>query len=124
MNNCNFTVSYQIKDLQQKKDRLKNQRRLVQVKLRMERDKQNHLHREEARIRREILDSADIVCTTLSGAGSTSLKQDYGRLEVDFLLTLLAYVIVFFINDSIPFPIVGASALLAVLLWTRYMIQI
>lgn len=93
MNNCNFTVSYQIKDLQQKKDRVKNQRRLVQVKLRMERDKQNHLHREEARIRREILDSADIVCATLSGAGSTSLKQDYGRLEVDFLLTLLAYVV-------------------------------
>ena len=96
VNNCNFTFSYQMKDLQQKKDYLKNHRRVVQLKLRKERDKQNHLHREEARIRREILDSADIVCTTLSGAGSTSLKQDYGRLEVDFLLTLLAYVIVFF----------------------------
>ena len=97
----------------------------MQLKLRKERDKQNHLHREEARIRREILDSADIVCTTLSGAGSTSLKQDYGRLEMDFLLTPLAYVIVFFlINSSIPCPIVGASALLAVLLWTRYKVQI
>ena len=96
VSNCNFTFSYQIKDLQQKKDYLKNHRRVVQLKLRKERDKQNHLHREEARIRREILDSADIVCTTLSGAGSTSLKQDYGRLEVDFLLTLLSYVIGFF----------------------------
>lgn len=97
----------------------------MQLKLRKERDKQNHLHREEARIRREILDSADIVCTTLSGAGSTSLKQDYGRLEVDFLLTLLAcYCFFFLINSSIPCPIVGASALLAVLLWTRYKVQI
>lgn len=98
MNNCNFTISYQIKDLQQKKDYLKNHSRVVQLKLRKERDKQNHLHREEARIRREILDSADIVCTTLSGAGSTSLKQDYGRLEVDFLLTLFACYCFFFFN--------------------------
>lgn len=50
---------------------------------RREKAKQANKRREESRIRKDILQCADVICTTLSGAGSGSLKQDLaGRLEL------------------------------------------
>ena len=57
--------------------------RTLQKKYREERAEQANKRRKESSIRKEILHRADIICTTLSGAGSTSLKQDLeGRLEL------------------------------------------
>lgn len=50
--------------------------RTLQKKYREERAEQANKRRKESSIRKEILHRADIICTTLSGAGSTSLKQD------------------------------------------------
>ena len=74
----------------------------------------------QTRIRREILDSADIICTTLSGAGSESLRND---LQSDRrLVSCLAYVnesLFFVFTDIVLSRFVGVSALSVVLLLTR-----
>ena len=78
---------------------------------------QSNRRRVEARIKREILASADIVCTTLSGAGSTSLKQDLqlaGRLELCFAVFLVSSLA--FCTDVTYSLFVGVSAHLLVLL--------
>lgn len=78
-----------IKKLQEEKDALKSRKKRLQISLRQEKEKQSNLYREEARIRREILESADIVCTTLSGAGSSSLKHDYKRRRLPFACVIV-----------------------------------
>ena len=74
--------SLQLNELEDQMTSLKNRKKALQIKYRMEKDKQSNLRREEARIRRKILDSAHIICTTLSGSGSTTLKNDLGRLAL------------------------------------------
>ena len=76
---------WQLKECKEAKDKLSIFKRTLQTKYYEEKKKQANSLRQEARIKREILDSADIVCTTLNGAGSTSLKHDLqlaGRLEL------------------------------------------
>lgn len=80
--------SLQLKELEDQMTSLKNRKKALQSKYRMEKDKQSNLRREEARIRRKILDSADVICTTLSGSGSTTLKNDLGRLVLYSIITL------------------------------------
>lgn len=74
----------------------------------------------QTRIRREILDSADILCTTLSGAGSETLKND---LQSDRrLVSSLAYVkesLLFVFTDIVFSWLLGVPALSVVLLLTR-----
>ena len=48
----------------------------LEQQYRREKTKKANKRREESRIRKEILQCADVICTTLSGAGSSSLKQD------------------------------------------------
>lgn len=73
----------QLQEREKEKAELINHKNLLEMQWRNEKDKQANKRRVEARIRRDILNHADVICTTLSGAGSTSLKQDLaGRLEL------------------------------------------
>lgn len=92
----------------------------MQIEKEALREKLREENAKQTRIRREILDSADIICTTLSGAGSESLKND---LQSDRrLVSCLAYVkeSLLFVFTNIVFScFVGVSALSVVLLLTR-----
>lgn len=73
----------QLEKLEKEKLNLMDAVRTLQKKFREQRAEQANKRRKESSIRKEILYRADIICTTLSGAGSTSLKQDLeGRLEL------------------------------------------
>lgn len=71
-----FFVFQQLSDKIREKEKLNTTKNELRMKYRVEKAKDADSRRQEARIRRDILDSADIVCTTLSGAGSRSLKRD------------------------------------------------
>ena len=80
-----FNCDQQLEKLEKKKENLKVQKRTLEKSIREERAKQANKRRKESSIRREILFRADVICTTLSGAGSSSLKQDLaGRLELTY----------------------------------------
>ena len=73
----------QLQRKERQKENLINIKKNLEMKCRTEKAKRANKRREEARIRRDILNCADVICTTLSGAGSASLKQDLaGRLEL------------------------------------------
>ena len=70
-------MCYQQRDkLETEKENLIELKNTLEQQYRREKDKKANKRREESRIRKEILQCADIICTTLSGAGSSSLKQD------------------------------------------------
>jgi len=62
--------------LEAEKTKLIKFKSTLEQQYRREKDKKANNRREESRIRKEILQCADVICTTLSGAGSASLKQD------------------------------------------------
>ena len=66
----------QLDKLEEEKKKLIKLKYTLEQQYRREKDKKANKRREESRIRKEILQCADVICTTLSGAGSSSLKQD------------------------------------------------
>lgn len=72
-------VFQQLCEKLREKQKLNTTKDELRTKYHAERVKDADSRRQEARIRRDILDSADVVCTTLSGAGSRSLKCDLQR---------------------------------------------
>ena len=72
-----IAMCYQQRDkLETEKENLIELKNTLEQQYRREKDKKANKRREESRIRKEILQCADVICTTLSGAGSSSLKQD------------------------------------------------
>ena len=62
--------------MESEKAKLIKLKNTLEQQYRREKDKEANKRREESRIRKEILQRADVICTTLSGAGSSKLKQD------------------------------------------------
>lgn len=80
---CNGIRLQQLKEREAEKANLIELKNTLEEKYRREKTKKANKRREESRIRKEILQCADVICTTLSGAGSSSLKQDLaGRWEL------------------------------------------
>lgn len=66
----------QLEKLESEKAKLIKLKNTLELQYRREKDKEANKRREQSRIRKEILQCGDVICTTLSGAGSSSLKQD------------------------------------------------
>lgn len=66
----------QLEKLESEKAKLIKLKNTLELQYRREKDKEANKRREQSRIRKEILQCADVICTTLSGAGSSSLKPD------------------------------------------------
>lgn len=73
---CNGIRLQQLEERKAEKANLIELKNTLEEKYRREKTKKANKRREESRIRKEILQCADVICTTLSGAGSSSLKQD------------------------------------------------